>query len=179
MKHLIYFEDYLFEAIMDIDTIYNKYYTNFDRNTFDKIIEVDPTTVTKDKKLGMYSKWLLKLHISKKLKLEDLYKATEYLTAFNQFKHKVSDKDINSYSSLVDIFKEVEPFLAKKDMNFANDEEKKLAGQFKEIFRNEKYRIIIPLTLKSSQYFGRGTEWCTTKKDNFEDYTRVRINVNK
>lgn len=172
MKHLIYFDDYLVEAILDINSIYTKYYNNIERDIFDKIIEADPTTVLKDNKVGAYSKWLLKLYDKKKLKLEDLYKATEYLTAFKQFSHKISDKDINSYLSLPELFKAVEPFLGQKGMNFTNDDERKLAGQFKEIFRNEEYRIIIPLTLKASKYFGRGTEWCTTKSDSFAEYTK-------
>ncbi len=172
MKHLIYFKDYLTESASNIDTIYDKYYSDISRSIFNEIIESDPTTALKDSKMGVYCKWLLKIYINKKLLLEDLYKATEYLTAFHQFKHKIQQKDINYYKSLPELFKAVVPFLEKEETKFENDEERKLAGQFKEVFRNDKYRIIIPKTLKASKYFGRGTEWCTTKSDNFEDYTR-------
>ncbi len=172
MKHLIYFEDYLTESVLNIDTIYNKYYSNIEKDIFDKIIESDPTTIVKDSKMGVYCKWLLKLYANNKLKLEDLYKATQYLSAFHQFKHKIHQKDINFYKSLPELFKVVEPFLEKEDVSFENDEERKLAGQFKEVFRNDAYRIIIPLTLKASQYFGQGTEWCTTNTDMFKKYTK-------
>ncbi len=172
MKHLIYFEDYLAESVLNIDTIYNKYYTNIERDIFDKIIKADPTTALKDSKMGVYCKWLLKLYSDKNLKLEDLYKATNYISAFHQFKHKIHQKDINFYKSLPELFKAVEPFLEKEETKFENDEERKLAGQFKEAYRNKDLRIITPLTLKASQYFGRDTEWCTTNTDMFKKYTK-------
>ena len=176
MKHLIYFEDFLIESVLDIDTIYTKYYSSIERNTFNEIVEADPTTVLKDSKIGVYCKWLLKLYTNKNLKLEDLYKATEYISAFHQFKHKITNRDINSYKSLPELFEVVEPFLEKEDVRFTNEDERKLAGQFKEVFRNEKYRIIIPLTLDASKYFGKGTEWCTTNTNMFKKYTKKQTN---
>ena len=65
---------------IDLDIIYHKYYSNIDRNTFNKIVGSDPTsTIDGDLYMGKYSKWLINLFLNKKLKLEDLYKATEYL----------------------------------------------------------------------------------------------------
>jgi hypothetical protein len=126
----------------------------------------------KDNKQGVYVKWLIKLYKSNKLKLEDLYKATEYLTAFNMFKHKMVNKDIMFYTSLPDLFKVVEQFLEKEEAFFANDEERRLAGQFKVVYTDDEYRIIIPLTLNASKYFGRGTQWCTLNMDMFKKYTK-------
>jgi hypothetical protein len=171
MKHIKYFQEFINEAVSDIESIYQKYYSDIDKSVYDKIVEADPTTVMKDNKQGVYVKWLIKLYKNKKLKLEDLYKATEYLTAFDMFKHKMVNKDIMFYQSLPELFKAVEPFLEKEETVFANDEERRLAGQFKEIYHDETYRIIIPLTLKASKYFGRDTEWCTLSTDMFKQYT--------
>ncbi len=171
MRYLKNYIDYIAESVKNIDYIYNKYYTNLDREIFDKILSADPTTNIINSKMGIFSKWLLNLYTNKKLKLEDLYKATEYLTVFNI--HKKS-KNITSFSSLVELFKYIEPFLEREEFVFENDTERKLAGQFKEVYRDEKYRIIIPLTLKASQYFGRDTEWCTVNTNMFEKYTEYQ-----
>jgi hypothetical protein len=149
--------------------VYKKHYSDLDKTVFDKIIKADPTT--KLYKVGKYSKWLLNLFKQKNLKLEDLYKATEYLSAFDLHKHKLYIKDINLIKSLPMLFKLVEPFLEKEEYRFSNDEERKLAGQFKEVFRNDYYRIIVPITLDASKYFGRDTEWCTLHTDMFISYT--------
>jgi hypothetical protein len=172
MKHIKYFHEFINESVSDIESIYQKYYSDTDRVVYDKIVEADPTTVMKDNKQGVYVKWLIKLYKSNKLKLEDLYKATEYLTAFNMFKHKIVNKDIMFYTSLPDLFKVVEPFLEKEETVFVNDEEMKLAGQFKVVYTDDEYRIIIPLTLNASKYFGRDTQWCTLNTDMFKKYTK-------
>lgn len=172
MRYLQNYDNFILEAQQSLETIYTKYYSDIQEDIFYKIVKADPTYKEKTNRQGIYMKWLLNLYINKKLKLEDLYKATEYLTIFNQFKHKLAIKDINSYNNLPELFNAVKPFAVKEDNEFVNEDERKLVGQYKEVFRNDKYRIIIPKTLKASKYFGRGTEWCTTKKDNFDEYTR-------
>jgi hypothetical protein len=170
MRYLKLYEHFILESVLTSDEIYAKYYSDIDRNEFDKIVKSDPTS--KSNKVGKYSKWLLNLYKNNNLKLEDLYKATEYLTAFNLHQHKLPIKDINSIKSLPKLFNLVEPYIEKEEFTFSNDEERKLANQFKEIFRNNKYRIIIPLTLEASKYFGRNTEWCTTNTNMFKKYTK-------
>lgn len=173
MKYLINYENFrsnINEAILPLEDVYIKHYSDLDKTIFDKIVQADPTT--KINKVGKYSKWLLNLFKQKNLKLEDLYKATEYLTAFDLHQHKLYIKDINLIKSLPELFKLVEPFLEKEEYTFSNDEERKLAGQFKEVFRNDDYRIIIPITLEASKYFGRDTEWCTLNTDMFKKYTK-------
>ena len=52
---------------------------------------------------------------------------------------------------------------------------KKLEKQGKKIYEDDKWLVIIPLTHKSSCYYGAGTKWCTTQKDSstyFDDYKR-------
>jgi hypothetical protein len=173
MKYLINYENFrtnINEAILPMEDVYIKHYSDLDKTIFDKIVQADPTT--KLNKVGKYSKWLLKLFKQKNLKLEDLYKATEYLSAFDLHQHKLHIKDINLIKSLPELFKLVEPFLEKEEYTFSNDEERKLAGQFKEVFRNDDYRIIIPITLEASKYFGRDTEWCTLNSNMFNSYTK-------
>jgi hypothetical protein len=150
------------------DDIYNLYYSDTQKDIYDEIIQADPTS--KPNLMGKYGKWLLNLYKSDNLKIEDLYKATDYLELFHKYKHKISEKDINKYSSLPDLFKVIEPYYTP-DTQYINEDEYKLKGQFKEVFTGKNYRVIIPLTLKASKYFGRNTQWCTTSSNMFKHYT--------
>lgn len=187
MLHILTLEEFLLKEEFDYSTlfddendnkidksapIYKKYYSNIDKQIFDKILKSDPTYIAKDNKMGIYTKWLLKLYTTKKLLLEDLYKAGEYLKTFNIIKHRLdlNKRDILNYSGLPELYKTISPFI--EDTIFESEYERKIAGEFKEVFRNDKYRIIIPLTLKASQYFGRSTAWCTTHSTNFDMYTK-------
>ncbi len=152
-----------------IGFIYDKYYSSIKREDFDKIVESDPTS-GKDK-VGVHCKWLLDLYKYDRLLLEDLYKATEYLKIYQKFKHLIK-ADFKNLKSLLDLYVLVEPFEEKENAVFLNDEERKLKGQFKEVFKNSKYRIIIPLTLEASKYFGKGTQWCTVNTNQFNYYTK-------
>ncbi len=173
MKHLKVYGDYILESVMSIDDIYNKYYRHISRFIFNELIAKDPTIdlIGRPNKMGMYCKWLLKLYDSKNLKPEDFYKALRYLTIFHRFKQKLAIKDINKIKTLPDLYELIEPYTDKRGMIFTNEEERMLTGEFKEVFKSSKFRIVIPLTLKASQYFAKGTEWCTKYPDNFKSYT--------
>lgn len=167
-KVLRYF-DFINESVLSLDDVYAKWYSELDRKTFDEITKADPTT--KPNKIGTYSKWLLNLYNNKKLKLEDLYKATSYLNAFNKFKHKVSVKDITLIKSLPDLFKIVEPYIEKEEDADLPSDELKLKGEYAEVFKNKNFRVIVPYTLRASKYFGCDSEWCTLNTDMFDRYT--------
>jgi hypothetical protein len=161
-----------FEFILEkqsTDNIYHLYYSDIQKDIYDEIIQSDPTS--KPKLMGKYGKWLLSLYKSDNLKTEDLYKATDYLELFHKYKHKLTEKDISKYTSLPSLFKAIEPYYSP-DTQYINEDEHKLKGQFKEVFTGKNYRVIIPLTLNASKYFGRNTQWCTTSTDMFKEYTK-------
>jgi hypothetical protein len=170
MNYIKKYLDYITEKKASKDEVYVKYYSDINDDIYNQIISADPSA--RGNSIGLYSQWLLSLYRDKKLKLEDLYKATEYLRTFHQFKMKLGMKDLSGVSSLPELFKIVEPYIVKEDAVFSNEAERALVGQFKQIFKNKKYRIIIPLTLKASKYFGKGTEWCTLNTDQFKSYTK-------
>jgi hypothetical protein len=154
----------------NINDIYKKYYSDIPFEIFKQIVESDPTSlIDGELYMGKYCKWLLKLYIDKILKLEDLYKVTIYLNIYDKFKSKMVIKDINKIKSLPLLFEQIKDYIEYDNINY---DEKHLTGQFKEVFKNDKYRIIIPLTLEASKYFGRETEWCTTNTDMFKYYTK-------
>jgi hypothetical protein len=142
----------------DINIVYNKYYNNIDRNVFEKIISTDPTSLINNKLyVGKYSKWLLNLFIKGDLKLEDLYKATEYLSIFDRLvlKNSISKKDINNYNSLSDLFKTISQFKQEDLMSNKELKDDCLVEEF------ENFKLYIPKTYKDSCILGKGTEWCT------------------
>ena len=173
MKYFNNFDSFsLDEKKLDTHKIYDMYYQDIDASVYKDIIESDPTTINNVN--GKYTKWLLNLHRNGRLKKEDYYKATSYLKAFNDFNHKFPINDINKIKSIQELFKMVKDYVVKNESGFGdvNSAEYKLKGQFKEVFTTDKYRVIVPLTLKASKYFGRETEWCTTYENSFKHYTR-------
>jgi hypothetical protein len=59
-------------------------------------------------KMGMYARWLLSLYNNGRLRLEDLYKATEYFPVFEKLRlsNKLTpqQKDMYGYKSLPDMY---------------------------------------------------------------------------
>ncbi len=168
MGRISNFESFLLEYL-NIDDIHKKWYPKMDYETYLLIVHADPTT--RGDKMGKYSKWLLGLFFTNEIMAEDLYKFTEYLTLYDKFREQIPVKDINQLKTSSELYKLVEPFMDKINNVFTNDEERKLINQFKEVYRDSDYRIIIPLTLKASKYFGQNTQWCTQYPQSFEEYT--------
>ena len=101
-------KDLLSEAKASLQDIYQKYYAKIPENEFKEIVSADPTAAPNE--MGKYGKWLLKLYISGNLRLEDLYKATEYLTVFAKFNNRIEIKDINRFKSLPELYDVVKDF---------------------------------------------------------------------
>lgn len=169
---------------MSNDEIYNKYYSNIPQEDFKKIIDADPTQ-KKDGSIGKYTKWMLGLHQKGNLKLEDLYKATEYLTAYAQNYNHVTVKDINQLKTLPDLYKVVEPF---EKNSHEYDSNVTLQNNEDKVYEDNQWIVIVPKTKEASCYYGRGTKWCTAASDNnyeknmFDHYNSqgtLYINIDK
>jgi hypothetical protein len=181
MKYLIPFHDFLNES--KLEDIYTKYYADIESKTFTQIISADPTTIVKHDevvKMGSYSKWLLSLYKTNSLKLEDLYKATDYLTSFDKLKNRKvlsgQQADILSFKSLPDLFQTIsevggtgkptedENYLIE-DRFFVNN------GQAEVHAEDSDYLIVVPRTLEASNFYGKGSQWCTLYPDMFKEYS--------
>lgn len=164
------------------------------RKIFYKIISADPTTPIKNgkpDKLGKYSQWLLRLFINNRLKLEDLYKATDYLKIFDRYKQNelIPVKDINKLKTLPELFKNIEKqFIALKTGTPQTSGELERYVKEKEtrkVYEDNKWLVVIPLTHRSACYYGKNTQWCTASNDDddhFKHYTAkgpLFINIEK
>lgn len=170
-----------------LDDIYVKYYNGIDRDIFNQIVSSDPTWRSeKPDKMGKYGKWLLKLYLTKNLKLEDLYKAKEYLSYFIKYNGKIEIKDINRYGSLVDLYNVVKVFMDNPQMASShNDEIRRIKEGAEKVYEDGEWMVIIPHTQEASCYYGKGTQWCTAAEeswnyfDQYNDQGNLYINIRK
>lgn len=170
-----------------LDDIYVKYYNGIDRDIFNQIVSSDPTWRSeKPDKMGKYGKWLLKLYLTKNLKLEDLYKAKEYLSYFIKYNGKIEVKDINRYGSLVDLYNVVKVFMDNPQMASShNDEIRRIKEGAEKVYEDGEWMVIIPHTQEASCYYGKGTQWCTAAEeswnyfDQYNDQGDLYINIRK
>lgn len=165
----------LIEGIQDI----KKFYPTINDEDFYKIIESDPTYVKGRDSVGKYSKWLLNLYKKGNLKIEDLYKATQYLQSFIDNLKKFSNKDIGQFKSLPDLYKAIEEVSDVKLSKSQKDRElrKKVRQSMKDaelVFESTKWEVWVPKTYEASCKLGENTQWCTATRES-DHYYRYYI----
>lgn len=148
-----------------------------DIDVVNKIFEADPS------KNHAYVNWLVLLftRMEKSVFLEDLHKATSYLTIFDKAKHKFKEerqRNIFNYKSLPELYDVIEPFLEDQTKILSKRQlrgDTPVEGQYDIIFSSDEWDIIIPHTHKAACYWGSGTQWCTAVDSNpgyYESYTK-------
>lgn len=175
----------LFEAAT-LNDIYTKYYSKIPQDIFNQIISADPTyNSNKPDKMGKYGKWLLQLYINRRLKIEDLYKATNYLKCFIDYYNVIQDKDINKIKSLQELYDVVRPYLDGNAATSKSDEVRKIKEGAEKVYEDERWLVIVPHTKEASCYYGKGTQWCTAADrsnnmfDQYNDDGPLYINIDK
>lgn len=175
------FENFLNEGKEDVlnsldDKLKNILQNNND-SLFNRLINMDPTSNLESDRIGGYTKWLIKLlKKSDRILLdvikhpEDDYRIKETIEFFHKNKSKFSEKDINKYSSIMELenviskFDEVASNTIKNSdkykhyLELANDKEIEIVGE------NLNYLVIIPLNeFISNTIAGTKTKWCTAR----------------
>ena len=92
--------------------------------------------------------------------------AAETIKNFDKYQDRLEKKDINQYENFTELESALRPFVEKS-------EQKKLEGQVKKIYEDDRYLVIIPETKDASCKYGANTKWCVTMKDrdHYERYT--------
>ena len=136
--------------------------------------------------MGKYTDWMIRLYRSGNLKMEDLYKATEYLEAFHKFKNRIEKKDIGQYQSLPELYRVVRTFIDNPDQATSkSDEIRKIKEGAEKVYEDDEWLVIVPHTKEAAIEYGKGTQWCTAAKEsyNYFDYYNndgpLYININK
>lgn len=182
-------ESLLLEATLD--DIYTKYYSNIPQDEFWQIIKADPTyNEQKSQKMGKYGKWLLNLYKQGKLKNEDLYKATDYLSYFVKYYNKITEKDINKLPDLPSLYNIIKPYKEASDngediATSKSDEVRRIKKDAEKVFEDNQWLVIIPHTQEASCYYGKNTQWCTAATDSYNMFNHYNnqgplfINIRK
>ena len=170
------------------DIVRQKYYSDIPENDFWKIVRADPTSL-QGKRIGKYSKWLFRIYrdmvesvLKKRFVKEDLTKSTEYLKDFDRYKNRLSmsQRDINSYDSLSDLYLAIKSFRDTEKPITSRD----IKSGAEKVYEDERWLVVIPHTKEASCLYGANTQWCTAaRKDNaFDEYApsgNLYINIDK
>jgi len=189
------FEDYIFEAKLSLEEIHEKFYSQMELEEFMAYAKLDPTSYKEGESepsvMGRYVKWIIDrlvkngvIDYKKGWSEQTSKEILDALESFDEFKQKLEKKDIFQYNTPKEVFDAVRRTKekvqkAKADFDPRNTKEANFAGQYKEIYKNEDYRLIVPFTLKASEYFGNrrfckttSKWWCTTSSVQWNKYTR-------
>ncbi|MFA5071228.1 MAG: hypothetical protein WC511_02545 [Candidatus Pacearchaeota archaeon] len=190
MKHFSVLKVESFLVTAGIEEAYTKYYSDIPRDIFNRLVSADPEIQKQNteapRKIGRYGQWILRMYQQGKLKLEDLYKITEDLSTFNQIipslRNSNKSADINQFKNPSELFHFVQQqktLVAPKVEDVDEDPMVLLTNDYyiqtKQAtleYEDEKWKIVSPKTLEASQFYARGTRWCTQYPDNFAQYTK-------
>ena len=157
-------------------------FPKIEEEDFETVLKSDPTYNNSTTESGKYGRWLLSLFNKNNLKKEDLYKAKEYLEKFDKKKAKFSNKDINAYKNLPDLYKAIEETEAKEPTKSElkrNVQRTDLDKEAELFMETENFKIYIPLTYEASCKLGANTEWCTATRSSKKYYDMYTINDEK
>lgn len=126
-----------------------------------------------------YFMWLYKMYRNG-LKEEDFYKVGEYFQLFNKYINKIDKdkRDITQYNSIQDLLAVIKDFrdaeASGEEMATSKTDEikKRREKELKLVYKDDMWKVYIPLTEWASCEIGKGTEWCTaaTKSNNMFDH---------
>jgi hypothetical protein len=154
---------------------YDKYYKNLfdtnpetDKNIYNKLIYIDPTTSDDGNRIGAYTKWFFNkknIDILKKMSDDELGNLKDNLIKFNRIKNSniltSNQKDLNKFdiSGFFNIMSNLgDDVITKtqKDKEIKKDAKKYETGD---------WVIIVPETEEASCKYGKGTTWCTASTE--------------
>lgn len=161
---ILYFQSPKFDGLSDDD---------FERQAASKILEklatADPTG---DRANALV--WIARMYASREFLLEDVGRLRNDLTKFFQYRSKLANKDLNSYSSLDQLYDAVES-VDDSDTTSKRQATKdaKVRGA-KKIISTPNLTVVQLLTKEAANLYGKGTKWCTTSEHGgqFESYAQ-------
>lgn len=161
MRFNLLLEELLIE-VSNPEDIYKKYYSDIPWEHFTRIINHDPGTKYEGQKLikiGKYGKILLNMFRNKKLRWEDMDKATEYLTYVYKYNIPVDHSKIQDLPSLYEVIKKY-AVLENPDLDTVFEILPK--DEYKVLHNGKKWIVMTPTTERAACYLGVTSQWCTT-----------------
>jgi hypothetical protein len=135
-----------------------------DEEIFAAVVMCDPTFQ------GAYVGWLLKTLARDGLRSEDLPRAMETLALFHAMKHRLpmEMRDIGRYASETDLHAAIADAPAVQGFVEIPDDIRQASSI---LYEGPEGCVAVPLDLKASKWWGRGTRWCTMQEANFDSYS--------
>lgn len=168
----------------DLDSAYERYYADkMDRETFDRIIKLDPTYKHNDdpKKasIGSYGKWLLKQY-NPNNPMTDAEYWTTTLEKFNDIKGKLepNQRDIFRYKDIEALQAVIDANADKRSVSDWQIKAKQFGNDIEFLGATPNFEVYSPKTFEASRYIrnnlGNGDAgWCTGQYDyHFNGYTQ-------
>ena len=143
----------LFEAKATADEVWQKYYSDIDRNVFNAAVAADPTA--KGGGIGKYTKWILNLAKRGQWKPGDSHETRDCLERFAKIGSKLEKKDIQQYKSVAELYQTLQDASGVKTRSETRNE-----GSEK-VYEDDDWMIIHPMTQEAAVLYGKGTQWCT------------------
>lgn len=137
-------------------------------------LKIIHTLLKADPSSGKNIQFIVNMYIAKQFKVEDLSKIKSELEKFNKFKARIENKDLNSYKTLDALYDVLETFDDKEDVKSNKQITKDIKSDSKKIIDTPDFKVIVPTTEASAQFYGSGTKWCTAADKNcmFNHYAK-------
>lgn len=116
--------------------------------------------------------WVVRMYIAKQFKVEDASRIKRELDTFAKFKSKLTNKDLNSYKSLDQLYDALEPFEGVEAPVSKKAEVKAAKSEGADVVLDTpELKVIRPKTEAAACLYGSGTKWCTAAAtDNMFDH---------
>ena len=171
----------LLEA-MNVQDIYAMYYSDLDRNLYNKVVQADPTF--DGQKMGKYTKWLLGLVRRDRLTEGDISEAKNLLEVFDRYKNRLEVRDVTRLQSMRDLYDVVKPYMNGDKATSKSDEKRQAKSGAEKVYEDDEWIVVIPHTEEASKLYGKGTKWCTAADhanmfDYYNDQGNLYVNIKK
>lgn len=120
---------------------------------------------------GKFLQWIVNMYLAAQFKMEDTPRIHNELKEFIRVRAKLDKKDINQYKKLPELYRALEPY-ADAEVKSGKQQKKEISDRlFKNehavlVYKDNQITVITPKTVEASCYFGQGTKWCTSAKEN-------------
>ena len=177
--------------IHKLESLYKERLKNYN---VDNVSDFIQSIVNADITKGKYARFLIEAFLNDKFLEEDLIGGLnstvgQAISLFDKHKHKLPvnersvyalDKETGEalYQSPGDLWNNVKQYQGKlSGKELKKEEQEKIYRETEFVYKDEEtgFQIVSPLTKESAQWWGKGTRWCTSaKNDNqFENYTSI------
>jgi hypothetical protein len=113
---------------------------------------------------------IMKWYVNSEFRLEDCERIKGDIDVYVKHKSKLAIKDLNKYENLGDFYRAIQPF---ENVLSTNEQEKvdKETGTTK-LWDLEHFKVYEVSSFEAAAYYGRGTKWCTTNKEQCDHYLK-------